>query len=134
ILEIQLQTPLRIYSSEGKLIAEFGEKKRTPMEYNQIPQTFIQAILAAEDARFFSHHGVDIKGLSRAALALASTGEIQGGGSTITMQVAKNYFLSREQTFLRKFNEILLALELERQLPKARILELYVNKIYLGHR
>lgn len=134
ILEIQLQTPLRIYSSEGKLIAEFGEKKRTPMEYNQIPQTFIQAILAAEDARFFSHHGVDIKGLSRAALALVSTGEIQSGGSTITMQVAKNYFLTREKTFLRKFNEILLALELERQLPKAQILELYVNKIYLGHR
>ena len=76
ILEIQLQTPLRIYSSEGKLIAEFGEKKRTPLEYSQIPPTFIQAILAAEDARFFSHHGVDVKGLSRAALELISTGEI----------------------------------------------------------
>lgn len=134
ILEIQLQTPLRIYSSEGKLIAEFGEKKRTPIEYKQIPLGFIQAILAAEDARFFEHHGVDIKGLSRAALALATTGEIQGGGSTITMQVAKNYFLSSEKTFLRKFNEILLALDIERQLPKERILELYVNKIYLGHR
>lgn len=134
ILEIQLQTPLRIYSSEGKLIAEFGEKKRTPIDYPQIPPHFIQAILAAEDARFFSHHGVDIKGLSRAALELISTGEIQSGGSTITMQVAKNYFLTSEKTFLRKFNEILLALELERQLPKEKILELYVNKIYLGHR
>lgn len=134
ILEIQLQTPLRIYSSEEKLIAEFGEKKRTPLAYEQIPQTFIQAILAAEDGRFFSHPGVDITGLSRAVLELVSTGEIQSGGSTITMQVAKNYFLSREKTFLRKFNEILLALELERQLPKTKILELYVNKIYLGHR
>jgi penicillin-binding protein 1A len=134
ILEIQLQTPLRIYSSEGKLIAEFGEKKRTPIDYGQIPPHFIQAILAAEDARFFSHHGVDIKGLSRAALELLSTGEIQSGGSTITMQVAKNYFLTSEKTFLRKFNEILLALEMERQLPKEKILELYVNKIYLGHR
>lgn len=134
ILEIQLQTPLRIYSSEGKLIAEFGEKKRTPIDYRQIPAHFVQAILAAEDARFFSHPGVDIKGLTRAALGLISTGEIQSGGSTITMQVAKNYFLTSEKTFLRKFNEILLALEMERRLPKEKILELYVNKIYLGHR
>lgn len=134
ILDIQLQTPLRIYSSEGKLIAEFGEKKRTPMAYADIPPTFVQAILAAEDARFFNHPGVDIKGLSRAALELVSTGSIQSGGSTITMQVAKNYFLSSERTFLRKFNEILLSLEMERQLSKEKILELYVNKIYLGHR
>lgn len=134
ILEIQLQTPLRIYSSEEKLIAEFGEKKRTPLAYAEIPPTFIHAILAAEDARFFSHPGVDITGLTRAAIELVSTGEIQSGGSTITMQVAKNYFLTREQTFLRKFNEILLALQMERQLPKTKILELYVNKIYLGHR
>jgi len=134
ILEIQLQTPLRIYSSEGKLIAEFGEKKRTPIAYADIPPTFVQAILAAEDARFFEHPGVDIKGLSRAALELVSTGSIQSGGSTITMQVAKNYFLSSERTFLRKFNEILLSLEMERQLSKEQILELYVNKIYLGHR
>ena len=134
ILEIQLQTPLRIYSSEGKLIAEFGEKKRSPLAYDQIPVNFVHAILAAEDARFFKHHGVDMKGLTRAALELVSTGSIQSGGSTITMQVAKNYFLSSERTFLRKFNEILLALELERQLTKEKILELYINKIYLGHR
>jgi penicillin-binding protein 1A len=134
ILEIQLQTPLRIYSSEGKLIAEFGEKKRTPMAYADIPPTFVHAILAAEDSRFFEHPGVDIKGLSRAALELVSTGSIQSGGSTITMQVAKNYFLTSERTFLRKFNEILLSLEMERQLSKEKILELYVNKIYLGHR
>ena len=134
ILQIPLQTPLRIYSSERKLIAEFGEKKRTPMEYSQIPPEFIQAILAAEDARYFDHHGVDMKGLTRAALELMSTGSIQSGGSTITMQVAKNYFLSSEKTFLRKFNEILLALKMEQRLSKEQILKLYINKIYLGHR
>ena len=134
ILDIQLQIPLRIYSEERALIAEFGEKKRTPITFDQIPTKFIQAILAAEDARFYSHHGVDPKGLTRAFIELATTGSIQTGGSTITMQVAKNYFLSRERTFLRKFNEILLALQMERELEKNKILELYVNKIYLGHR
>ena len=134
ILDIQLQTPLRIYSSEDKLIAEFGEKKRSPISYQDIPQDFIHAVLAAEDARFFTHHGVDIKGLTRASLELISTGSIQSGGSTITMQVAKNYFLTREKTFLRKFNEILLSLDMERKLTKEQIMELYINKIYLGHR
>ena len=134
ILEIQLQIPLRIYSEEQALIAEFGEKKRTPITFDQIPTKFIQAILAAEDSRFYSHHGVDLKGLTRAFIELATTGSIQTGGSTITMQVAKNYFLSRERTFLRKFNEILLALQMERELEKNKILELYINKIYLGHR
>ncbi|HAC28172.1 MAG TPA: peptidase, partial [Marinobacter hydrocarbonoclasticus] len=90
--------------------------------------------MAAEDARFYEHFGVDIKGLTRAAVELITTGEIQSGGSTITMQVAKNYFLSRDRTFIRKFNEILLALQIERELDKNRILELYLNKIYLGNR
>ena len=90
--------------------------------------------MAAEDSRFYEHFGVDIKGLARAAIELISTGEIQSGGSTITMQVAKNYFLSRDRTFIRKFNEILLALQIERELDKNRILELYLNKIYLGNR
>ena len=90
--------------------------------------------MAAEDARCYGHVGVDIKGLARAAIELVSTGEIQSGGSTITMQVAKNYFLSRDRTFIRKFNEILLALQIERELDKNRILELYLNKIYLGNR
>ncbi|MDX1694919.1 MAG: penicillin-binding protein 1A [Ketobacteraceae bacterium] len=134
ILDIQLQIPLRVHSADGALIAEFGEKKRTPITFDQIPTKFIHAILAAEDARFYSHHGVDPKGLTRAFIELATTGSIQTGGSTITMQVAKNYFLSRERTFLRKFNEILLALQMERELEKNKILELYVNKIYLGHR
>ncbi|PIE41468.1 MAG: peptidase [Gammaproteobacteria bacterium] len=134
ILDIQLQIPLRVYTAEQQLIAEFGEKKRTPITFDQIPDKFVHAILAAEDSRFYSHHGVDVKGLTRAFIELATTGSIQTGGSTITMQVAKNYFLSREKTFLRKFNEILLALEMERELDKNKILELYVNKIYLGHR
>ncbi|PSL14084.1 penicillin-binding protein 1A [Marinobacterium halophilum] len=132
--DVQFQTPLRIYSSDDKLIAEFGEKKRAPVSFDQIPDDFVKALQAAEDARFFDHFGIDIKGLSRAALQLASTGSIQSGGSTITMQVAKNFFLTREQTFRRKFIEILLALQIEQELNKQEILELYVNQIYLGHR
>lgn len=132
--EVEFQTPLRVYSTDNKLIAEFGEKKRAPISFDQIPDTFIQALQAAEDARFFEHFGIDIKGLSRAAFQLASTGRIQSGGSTITMQVAKNFFLTREQTFRRKFIEILLALEIERELSKQEIMELYINQIYLGHR
>mgnify|MGYP001773634040 CR=1 FL=1 len=132
--EVKFQTPLRVYSADDKLIAEFGEKKRTPIPFEQIPDDFIKALQAAEDARFFEHFGIDIKGLSRAAFQLASTGSIQSGGSTITMQVAKNFFLTREQTFKRKFIEILLALQIEQELNKQEIMELYVNQIYLGHR
>ena len=134
LFDIKLQTPLRIFSQDGKLIAEFGEKRRTPVTIEQVPERQLQAFLAAEDARFYEHFGVDIKGLARAALELASTGQIQSGGSTITMQVAKNYFLSRDRTFIRKFKEILLALQIERELNKNTILELYLNKIYLGNR
>lgn len=132
--EIKLQTPLKIFSQDGKLVAEYGEKKRIPLDFHEIPDTFVQALRAAEDARFFEHHGIDIKGLTRAAYQLASTGKIKSGGSTITMQVAKNYFLTRERTFERKFSEILLALKIEQSLSKEEIFELYVNKIYLGHR
>lgn len=132
--EVKLQTPLRVYSTDGKLIAEFGEKRRTPISYDQVPSDFIHALQAAEDARFFEHFGIDLKGLSRAAFQLARTGEIQSGGSTITMQVAKNFFLTHERTFTRKFKEILLSLQIERELSKEEILELYVNKIYLGQR
>ncbi|MCG7201337.1 penicillin-binding protein 1A [Marinobacter pelagius] len=134
LLDIQLQTPLRVYSKDNRLIAEFGEKRRAPITIEQIPTIQLQAFMAAEDARFYEHFGVDIKGLMRAAVQLVSTGEIQSGGSTITMQVAKNYFLSRDRTFIRKFNEILLALQIERELDKNRIFELYLNKIYLGNR
>lgn len=134
IRQIPLQTPLRVYSKNGKLIAEFGEKKRTPVAIREVPQTLINAVLAAEDARFFSHSGVDFKSLSRAFVELATSGSIRTGGSTITMQLAKNYFLSSERTFIRKAKEVLLALKLERELTKQEILELYLNKIYLGNR
>ncbi len=130
----QLQIPLRIFSSDDKLIAEFGEKRRSPITIDQVPQKLSQAFIAAEDNRFYEHHGVDIKGLLRAVTQLATSGKIQSGGSTITMQVAKNFFLSREKTFTRKFNEILLALQIEQELSKNEILELYFNKIYLGNR
>lgn len=132
--ELQLQTPLRIYSTDNQLIAEYGEMRRVPVRFEQVPEPFIQAFLAAEDDGFLHHHGVDPKGLLRAALELAQSGQIQTGGSTITMQVAKNIFLSSERVFSRKLNEILLALQIERHLNKQEIFELYINKIYLGHR
>jgi penicillin-binding protein 1A len=132
--DVQLQVPLRIYSSDNLLIAEFGEKRREPLQYDEIPQQMIQAFLAAEDDRFFEHPGVDYQGILRAAIQLLLTGERRQGGSTITMQVARNFFLSRERTYTRKLNEIFLALKIERLLTKQEILELYLNKIYLGHR
>ncbi|MCC4308322.1 penicillin-binding protein 1A [Alcanivorax marinus] len=134
IREVEYQIPLRIYTADGKLIAEYGEKRREPITYDEIPPLFVKAVLAAEDERFFEHPGVDPKGLLRAALELVRYQEIRSGGSTITMQVARNFFLDREQRFLRKFNEIVLAIQIERILSKEEILELYLNKIYLGHR
>ncbi len=131
---VELETPLQVFSKDGELIGEFGEKRRRPVRYAEIPSVFIDAFLAAEDDRFFSHHGVDLNGLVRAAWQLASSGHIQTGGSTITMQVAKNFFLSHERTFQRKFKEILLAVKIERELTKEEILELYLNKIFLGNR
>jgi len=132
--ETQLQVPLRIFSSEGKLIAEFGDKRRTPVEYKNIPQSLVHAILASEDDRFFEHPGVDYQGILRAVYSLATTGVKAQGGSTITMQVARNFFLSREKTYLRKLNEIILSLQIEQVLSKEEILTLYLNKIYLGNR
>ncbi|WP_423815506.1 penicillin-binding protein 1A [Pseudomonas putida] len=131
---VELQIPLKVLSSDGKLIAEFGEVRRTPIRYAEIPPQFLQALLAAEDDHFLEHHGIDIGGLLRAAGELVRTGHIKSGGSTITMQVAKNYFLTSERSFLRKATEVLLALQIERELSKDEILELYVNKIYLGKR
>ncbi|KEQ18937.1 penicillin-binding protein 1A [Endozoicomonas numazuensis] len=132
--DTHLQTPLRVFSKDEKLIAEFGEKRRTPIHFTDTPEPLVKAFLAAEDDRFYHHPGVDIMGLMRAAVQLASTGRIQSGGSTITMQVAKNFFLSHERVFSRKFNEILLALQIEQELTKDEIFELYLNKIYLGNR
>ena len=132
--DTRLQTPLRVYSSDNKLIGEFGEKRRMPIKFSDIPHSYIDALLSAEDDQFFTHKGVSIKALLRASSQLAMSGDIHSGGSTITMQVARNFFLSNKQTFKRKFNEILLALRIERELSKEEILELYVNVIFLGNR
>jgi penicillin-binding protein 1A len=132
--EIHLGAPLRIFSRDGKLIGEFGAERRIPLPYDKIPPQLIHAFLAAEDDHFFSHPGVDILGLLRASLVLAVTGEKRQGGSTITMQLARNVFLSNERTFDRKFREIFLSLKMERELSKQQILELYLNRIFLGAR
>ena len=132
--EVQLQVPLRVYARTGELIAEFGEMKRSPLKYEEFPKPLINAVLAAEDDRFFEHPGVDYQGILRAVVHLVKTGKKGQGGSTITMQVARNFFLSREKTYLRKLNEIFLALKIEGFLSKEEILALYLNKIYLGKR
>ena len=132
--DVKLQTPMRIYSREGDLIGQFGEKKRNPLSYSAIPPRFTEALLAAEDDGFFDHVGIDFMGLARAVSELVITGEKQSGGSTLTMQVARNYFLSLERTFVRKFKEILLSLSIERVLDKEEIFEIYFNQMFLGHR
>ncbi len=132
--EPNLGAPLRIYSADGKLIGEFGAERRSPLAYEQFPQQVIDAFLAAEDDQFFEHGGVDYVGLVRAAFKLAATGEKRQGGSTITMQLARNVFLSPERSYERKIKEILLAQKIERELDKKRILEIYLNRIFLGTR
>ena len=131
---ITLQTPMRVQSRDGLLIAQFGEQKRNPLRFSQIPEPFMNALLAAEDDGFFDHGGIELLSLARAVSELVMTGRKGSGGSTLTMQVARNYFLTLDQTFLRKFTEILLAIEIERALSKEQILELYVNRVFLGHR
>ena len=134
LLASQLEIPMRVYSADGLLLAEYGEFRRTRIHYDEIPRQYIQALLAAEDASFYDHPGVDLRGLARATVQLLDTGQIQSGGSTITMQVARNYLLTRDRTFARKIREILLSLRMEQLLTKQQIMELYVNKIYLGNR
>jgi penicillin-binding protein 1A len=131
--DVQLQEPLRIYTRDRRLLAEFGEKRRTPVSIDDVPPALIEAFLAAEDDHFFEHSGVDIPGLMSAAFELLRTGKKRRGASTITMQVARNFFLSTEKTYWRKLTEILLAFRIEASLSKDEILELYLNKIYLGH-
>lgn len=124
--------PLRVYTTDGALIGEFGEERRALVKIKSVPKTMLQAILAAEDDSFYQHGGVDYKGVMRAAWA-----NLQGdrqGASTLTMQVARNFFLTNEKTFSRKFSEVLLALKIERSIPKDQIFELYLNQIYLGQR
>ena len=132
--DVKMQVPLRIYTADMSLVAEYGEKRRTPVKIEELPEKLIEAFLAAEDDRFYIHPGVDWQGLARATYSLIKTGTKKQGGSTITMQVARNFFLSHEKTYLRKLNEIFLAFKIERELSKKEILELYVNKIYLGQR
>ena len=130
--DIHYQSPMRVYSRDGLLIGEFGEKIRYPVTLDEVPKPMIQAFLSAEDDRFFEHPGFDYQGLLRASLTYVITGEKRQGGSTITMQVARNFYLSREKTLTRKFNEMLLAFKIESSLSKSQILELYINQIYLN--
>lgn len=131
--DLQWQTPMQIFSSDGELISQFGEKKRIPLTLDQMPQTLIDAILATEDDRFYLHFGVDPIGMSRAVIGQIR-GQNKGGASTITMQVARNFFLTREQTYIRKLREIFISFHIESLLTKDEILSLYLNKIELGHR
>jgi penicillin-binding protein 1A len=132
--DIELQTPLRVYSRDGRLMAQIGEKRRTPVVYEEIPEIVINAFLAAEDDRFFEHPGFDYQGIARAAFNLMITGSRSQGGSTITQQLAREYFLTRDRSFIRKAREIILALQIERKFTKEEILALYLNKIFLGQR
>ena len=131
--DLHWQTPLQIYSKDGLLISQFGEKKRTPLLLDQVPSQLIDALLATEDDRFYMHFGVDPIGMGRAVLAKLM-GQDKGGASTITMQVARNFFLTREVTYTRKIREIFLSFHIENLLTKDEILMLYINKIPLGHR
>ena len=115
-------------------MGEFGEQRRTPTRLDEIPALMQQAFLSAEDDRFYEHPGVDYQGILRAVVNLVLTGERGQGGSTITMQLARNFYLSSEKTYLRKLNEIILAFQIEQALSKEDILTLYLNKIYLGNR
>ena len=126
--------PLRIYSEENLLIGEFGTERRNLVKIDEVPEQLKQAILAAEDDRFYEHSGIDYLGVLRAAYSNFTAGGVRQGASTITMQVARNFFLTREKTLTRKFSEALLAFKIERSLSKDEILELYINQIYLGQR
>ncbi len=132
--DTQYQVPLRIYDRNEILLSEFGEHRRIPVKFDKIPRYLIDAVVSVEDDQFWNHSGIDFYALLAAAYEVATTGRKTRGGSTITMQVARNFFLSAEQTYARKFNEILLALKIESELDKEKIMELYLNKIFLGHR
>ncbi len=134
LTENRLKVPLRVYTAEGTLIAEFGEERRIPINVAEVPPQLIRAILSAEDEAFYYHQGVDFQGILRAAINNLRRGRTSEGASTITMQVARNYFLSPEKTYTRKIKEVLLAFKIEREFDKSQILELYLNKIFLGSR
>lgn len=130
----QPKMPLTIYSADGQIIGVYGEQRREFTKINDFPDILKNAVIAAEDKRFYEHWGVDVWGIARAAISNIVAGGVQSGASTITQQVAKNFYLSSERTFTRKFNEALLAYKIEQSLSKDKILELYFNQIYLGQR
>lgn len=132
--DLEMHQPLRVFARDGTLIGEFGAERREPLAWENVPDVLVDAFLAAEDDRFYSHPGFDYQGLIRAAWVLLTTGDKSQGGSTITMQLARNLFLSSEKSYTRKIREILLAMQLERAFDKTEILRLYLNKIYLGQR
>lgn len=132
--DVRFQTPMQVYTADGRLMSQFGEQRRIPLTLDEIPQQMIDAILATEDSRFYSHRGVDPIGVLRAFRVLIATGEIREGASTITMQLARNFFLTRERAWMRKIKEAFIALHIEQLLSKEEILELYLNKLELGHR
>ena len=134
LTDYQPKVPLRVYTADGALIGEFGEERRSVVRINNVPDLVKNAIISAEDERFYQHSGVDFLGVARAAYSNVVSGGKRQGASTITMQVARNFFLSSEKTLTRKIYEVLLAFRIEASLSKAQILELYINQIYLGQR
>jgi penicillin-binding protein 1A len=132
--DVRLQTPMRIYTLDGKLISQYGVKRRIPLNLSEVPQKLIQAVIATEDSRFYQHPGIDPIGMMRALVNLVLTGEKGQGGSTLTMQLARDFFLTRDKTYIRKIREIIIAWHMEQLLSKDEILELYLNKVELGHR
>ncbi|MDT0628562.1 PBP1A family penicillin-binding protein [Alteromonas sp. W364] len=132
--EVKLQTPMRIFTADGKLISQYGVKRRIPVSLDDVPETLVQALIATEDSRFYDHIGVDPIGVVRAFINLVVTGERGQGASTLTMQMARGFFLTREKKFSRKIRELFIALHMEQELSKEQILELYLNKVELGHR
>ena len=134
LTEIKLQVPMNVLTRDGELISQFGEKRRVPLDKDTVPKQLINAFIAIEDSRFYEHYGIDPVGIVRAIVAYLSTGRLTQGASTITQQVARNFFLTREKTFVRKTREIFIAIQIEQILTKDEILMLYLNKISLGHR
>ena len=132
--DVRLQIPMQVYSADGELIAQYGEKRRIPVTLDQMPPVMVKAFIATEDSRFYEHHGVDPVGIFRAASVALFSGHASQGASTITQQLARNFFLSPERTLMRKIKEVFLAIRIEQLLSKDEILELYLNKIYLGYR